>query len=200
MTTTSQHDEILTTLIEFAHSIGFTQVARIAPSEIKVEASLAANCLQPKCPSYGMSASCPPHVGGPAAIRKFINRSRHGLVLRLEVDSASLMGAERPQVFRLLHELTATVENEGRNRGFSFALGFAGGSCKESFCANEEECAKLTETLCRHPTLARQSMSGFGINVGELMKSSDWSATLFSASDPDTKNLSWVAGLVLLGD
>jgi predicted metal-binding protein len=187
-------------LLTFALNSGATQAARIPPEEIQVENRLAANCREPKCPYFGMSASCPPYVGGPAAMRELLARCRHAIVLQVEVDSASLLGEERPQVFRLLHELAAAVENEGRRLGFSLAIGLAGGSCKASFCAEEETCEQITAGVCRHPTAARQSMSGFGINVGALIKSSGWSGKLYSPTEQGYDSLTWVAGLVLLGD
>jgi len=42
-------------------------------------------------------------------------------------------------------------------------------------------------------------MSGFGVNVGELMKAAGWSSNLFKPGINDKEEqLSWVAGLVLL--
>lgn len=198
--TPNEKNQLMENLLAFALETGFSQAAGIAPAEIQVENHLAANCREPRCPNYGMSASCPPHVGGPASMRRYIDTSSHALVLRLEVDSASLLGEERPQAFRLLHELTATVENEGRRLGFSFALGFAGGSCKNCFCHDEKDCAQISSDTCRHPSMARQSMSGFGVNVGALMKTAGFTARLFSSEDQGSENLTWIAALILLGD
>jgi hypothetical protein len=42
-------------------------------------------------------------------------------------------------------------------------------------------------------------MSGYGINVGELMKAAGWSTNLFPSNRNDEgEQLSWVAGLVLV--
>jgi len=84
--------------------------------------------------------------------------------------------------------------------GFTESIGFAGGSCKPSFCHDHLYC-RVTEDggECRHPEHARQAMSGYGVNVGKLMKSAGWSTDLFtSGGDGETEQLSWVAGLVLL--
>lgn len=200
MSTYNQQDsDLLAKLIDFAKSVGVTQAARISPQAVQVESRLAAYCRDPKCPHFGQSMSCPPHVSGPVGFRKLLAQSRHALVLRIEVDSDSLHGENRPEVMRLLHTLTASVESEARRLGFEYAQGFAGGSCKISFCHNYESCAVLAkEGECRFPDQARQSMSGFGVNVGELMKEAGWSNNLFSDENNSKEQLAWVAGLILL--
>jgi predicted metal-binding protein len=189
-------------LIRFATDNGATVAAELSPLEIRVESKLAAYCHKPKCPYFGQSMSCPPNVSGPAGLRKLVLKSNSAIVLRIEIDTESLHGEGRPEVMRLLHEITAAVELEAKRLGFLNACGFAGGSCKKSFCGNHEQCRALTGVDgCRHPDQARPSISGFGVNVGELMKSAGWSSNLFppkSGKNEAGLDLSWVAGLILL--
>lgn len=187
-------------LLEFALEIGATKAVRLLPEQILVENRLAGFCREPKCPNFGLSMSCPPHVSGPNGFRKWIEKSRHALVFRIEVDAASLTGDDRPVVFRLLHEVVAGVEIEAIRMRFTNAQGFAGGSCKQSFCHDHEHCQVLdSKGNCRFPDLARPSMSGFGVNVGELMKSAGWTADLFpQPTKGSPEPLSWIAGLILL--
>ncbi len=195
-----RHDdqEIIDALVNFAVHAGATKARRLPPASVRVEDRLADFCREPKCPYYGQSMSCPPHVSGPAGIRKLLQSCKHALVIRIEIQSASLHGADRPTVMRLLHEITAEVETEAKRHGFSRSIGFAGGSCKESFCAKHPNCRVLAEHgECRHPRHARTSMSGYGVNVGELTKSAGWSNRLFSPDD-EGEQLAWVAGLVLV--
>jgi predicted metal-binding protein len=195
-----RHDdqEIIDALVNFAVHAGATKARRLPPASVRVEDRLANFCREPKCPYHGQSMSCPPHVSGPAGIRKLLQSCKHALVIRIEIQSASLHGADRPTVMRLLHEITAEVETEAKRHGFSGSIGFAGGSCKESFCAKHPNCRVLAEHgECRHPRHARTSMSGYGVNVGELTKSAGWSNRLFSPDDAG-EQLAWVAGLVLV--
>ncbi len=187
-------------LLEFAAYAGATRVKCLSPESVCVEDSLAAFCREPKCPHFGQSMSCPPHVSGPAGFRKLLQLSRHVIVFRIEIQSSSLHGEDRPIVMRLLHEITAAIEIEAKRLGFTESSGFAGGSCKPSFCDDQPNCRVLTEHgECRHPEHARPSMSGYGVNVGELMKSAGWTTNLFTANNSDhEEQLSWVAGLVLL--
>ncbi len=186
-------------LIDFALHIGATKAKRLPPSVISVEDKLAVFCEEPKCSQWGQSMSCPPYIKGPAALREFLQICSHVIVLRIEIQSESLHGEDRPQVMRLLHEITAEVEQKAISLGFSGAKGLAGGSCKPSFCHDQLRCRVIEEEGdCRHPEHARQSMSGYGINVGKLMQAAGWSTNLFVTVDDD--QLSWVAGLVLLAD
>lgn len=192
--------EKIQVLLDFARQQGATRATRLSPQEIRVENKLASYCRTPKCPNFGRSMSCPPHVSGPAGFRKMVQESSHAIVVRIEIDAASLNGEERPQVMRLLHEITAAVEYEAKRIGFTESQGFAGGSCKMSFCPQYDTCRVLAgEGQCRHPDTARPSMSGYGVNVGDLMKTAGWSTDLFPPHDnTGEQQLAWVAGLILL--
>jgi len=187
-------------LLAFAIDAGATKVKRLPPESVRVEDQLAEFCREPKCPHFGLAMSCPPHVSGPEGFRKLLGSSRHAIVIRLEIESSSLHGSDRPEVMRLLHEITAAVEIEAKRLGFPGAAGFAGGSCKPSFCPEYPVCRVIGEHgKCRHPDQARPSMSGYGVNVGELMKAAGWSNTLFTKTgSTGEEQLAWVAGLVLL--
>jgi len=197
---TEASDDKISSLLSFAKSIGATKAAMLNPCEVQVESRLAGFCKSPKCPHFGLSMSCPPHISGPAGMRKHLEKSSYALVIRIEIDSDSLHGEDRPVVMRLLHEISAAVEQEALRLGFAEAYAFAGGSCKMSFCASHEKCAVLSgEGNCRNPEAARPSMSGFGINVGALMQSLGWSTSLFAEKDDSGVSQSaWVAGLILL--
>lgn len=195
------HDKVLIDLLlEFAVHAGATKAKRLPPESVCVENRLADFCREPKCPNYGQSMSCPPHVSGPTGLRKLLRSCKHAIVIRIEIQSSSLHGEDRPEVMRLLHEITAKIETEAKRLGFTESAGFAGGSCKQSFCHDQPNCRVIAEQgECRYPEHARPSMSGFGVNVGELMKSAGWSTNLFKSDSNDKEEqLAWVAGLVLL--
>jgi len=182
-------------LLAHAEQAGASRAAILPVECVQVEEGLAALCRHPRCPFWGLSLSCPPHVVGPDGFRKLLRACREVLVVRLEIQSCSLQGEERPQVFRLLHELVASVELQAREFGFTGAAGFAGGSCKASFCADKTECKALAgRGSCRYQDQARPSLSGHGVNVGALMQAAGWDSTLFSHQG----EMSWLAGLVLL--
>jgi predicted metal-binding protein len=195
-----EDQEKIDALLRFAEHIGATKAKRLPPEGVCVEDRLAEFCRDPKCPHYGQATSCPPYISGPEGFRRLLQSCKHAIVIRIEIQSSSLHGNDRPEVMRLLHEITAEVETEAKGLGFTDPIGFAGGSCKASFCHDQPNCRVITEKgECRHLDHARTSMSGYGVNVGELMKSAGWSTKLFTTNNHDEQDqLAWVAGLVLL--
>ena len=188
-------------LAQEAKRLGATKATIIASKEIQVKDNLAALCNgEYTCPNYGLAASCPPFVGGPVEFRKWQALSEYSITVRIELPTSIMFSDERKGVMQLLHHIVAAVEQKAMETGFKKSKGFAGGSCKELFCDDQENCRVVVEgNTCRHNEIARPSMSGFGIDVIQLMKSSGWPAqkadkTILSDNDAT----SWVAGLILL--
>jgi hypothetical protein len=76
------------------------------------------------------------------------------------VPSEILYSGENRELFQLLHEIAAGIENSAVKMGFSDAQAYAGGSCKRIFCHDHPECRVISEKgSCRNPDYARPSMS-----------------------------------------
>jgi len=189
-------------LIHLAISLGASEAQILSSDEIVVNDQLARKCIEPKCENYGLSYSCPPYVEGPGSFRELIKTHPRALVIRLVIPSSMLLSSEWHDLGRVLHELVAIVELEGRKIGYTRSSGFAGGSCKELFCQDHLNCQRIEENgPCRHPDLARPSMSGFGIDVFQLVESCDWETNLNQEEElPVADQKSWVAGLIMIGD
>lgn len=186
-------------LIALAINNGATGADFIPASDLVVEEKLAEFCRQPRCPNYGLSLSCPPSVEGPTQFKKWCLAAEAALAVKIDVPTAVLRSPERLEVMGLLHEIVAVVERQAAVLGYRESRGFAGGSCKQIFCADHRECLALqTEGKCRNPEMARPSMSGFGVNVAEIMKAAGRSGDTLSDSEMKNEAMSWVAGLVLL--
>ena len=188
-------------LVKIAHTLGASDACLVPSNQLVVEDQLASKCHDPGCPNYGLSYSCPPYVKGPGHFRDLLLDHPFALILRLIVPAASLLSWERVEVGRVLHEIVAQLESEALGMGFSKANAFAGDSCKVLFCDQHLSCRRVDGTgPCRHPNLARPSMSGYGVDVFKMIQSAGWETNLKQdpASGP-TDQLSWVAGLVLLG-
>lgn len=188
-------------LTQEAKRLGATSSACILSKEIQVKENLAALCNgEYPCPNYGLAASCPPYVEGPVEFRKWQAQSEYSITVKIELPTSVMFSDERNGVMQLLHHIVATVEQKAIELGFKKSKGFAGGSCKELFCEDQEKCCVVAENKsCRHIEFARPSMSGFGIDVTQLMLSSGWSAQ--KAENKNLSNmdsLSWVAGLIML--
>jgi predicted metal-binding protein len=188
-------------LAQEAVALGASASAIVLSRDIRVEDKLAALCNgEYTCPNYGLAASCPPHVAGPVQFRKWQENSRYSIVVKIELPSSVMFSDERNGVMQLLHQIVATIEQRAVSMGFAESKAFAGGSCKSLFCEDQKNCSVVTEKKpCRNPESARPSMSGFGIDVIQLMKSSGWSAEKADASNskaPD--DTTWVSGLILI--
>jgi predicted metal-binding protein len=188
-------------LVQMAISMGASDARAIASSSISVKNSLAKLCVKPRCANYGLSPSCPPHVAGPSGFRQLQEMLQHAIVVRLVVPVSVLLSFERLELGRFLHELVAGVEQQAILAGYSDSRAFAGGSCKKIFCSDHLECRRLSEQgECRHPEYARPSMSGFGVDVFELIKTCGWPANSVSReTGSDADSMSWVAGLIMIG-
>ena len=189
-------------LIHLAISLGASEAHILSSDKIIVNDQLARKCIEPKCENYGLSYSCPPYVEGPAPFRELIKTHPRALVIRLVIPSSMLLSWEWLNLGRVLHELVATVELEARKIGYAKSSGFAGGSCKELFCQDHLSCQRIEGNgPCRHPDLARPSMSGYGIDVFLLVKSCGWETNLNQEDGlPVSDQLSWVAGLIMIGE
>ncbi|MGD9973500.1 MAG: DUF2284 domain-containing protein [Desulfatirhabdiaceae bacterium] len=190
-----------TPFIQTAIKLGASSSAILLSKNIGVKDSLAALCNGDyTCPNYGLGASCPPNVEGPAEFRKWQALSQYSIIVKIELLSSIMFSNERKDVMRLLHQIVAGVEQKAIETGFEKSKAFAGGSCKDLFCDDQENCCVLSENIpCRHIESARPSMSGFGIDVTQLMTSCGWSGQIAKKSDAfDNESTSWVVGLILL--
>lgn len=192
--------EKLERLVQTALDLGATD-ARIMPADrIVVDEKLAEKCRNPKCMNYGLSKSCPPNVAGPKAFKKQLETFIRAVVFKIEVPSEILYSTQNLELFQLLHETAAGVEQAAAEMGFTRATGYAGNSCKMIFCDDHLECRALHgDGQCRNPGRARPSMSGFGVHVGKLYEAAGWPAKHPTLETPNGQfKMASICGLVLI--
>ena len=188
-------------LIETATQLGASEARGMFSKDIRAVNDFAVLCERPhKCPNFGRSLSCPPHVAGPEGFKQLQALSEYAVVIKIELPVEVLLSDQRWEVSQLLHEIVAAVEQEAIQMGYPDSRAFAGGSCKQIFCREHEVCRVISEQGdCRHPESARPSMSGFGIDVVNMMKSAGCRINNSKDTDSTKKDgMSWIAGLVLL--
>jgi predicted metal-binding protein len=190
----------LKALIQDAQKAGASEAKIISTKEIVVDDNLADMCRKPRCENYGLSKSCPPHVSGPSAFKKKLEKFHRAIFFKIDIPSDVLYSSERRDFFQLLHEIAANIETSAVEMGFVRAQAYAGGSCKKIFCRDHAECLALSEGgKCRNPRYARPSMSGFGINVAKLFKTVGWKMNWTSHdTNSDATQMANVSGLVLI--
>lgn len=193
-------DDVMRRLIRLSLGRGASQAAIIHTRDIVVNDRLAALCRRPECEVYGLAASCPPHVGGPSEFRSLLEEVDRAVVFKIDVPTSILLTEERLPVYRQLHEIAAAIERAAFDQGCPAARAFAGGSCKQIFCRDVEQCPVVTEAgRCRHPDHARPSMSGYGIDVSRLMTAAGWSMRRITRdTSPEAVPMGALTGLVLI--
>jgi predicted metal-binding protein len=200
MNQTETHESRMASLLELATCSGATDARVISTGDILIEDRLADICKETRCESYGRSKSCPPYVAGPSMFREWIKTIDHAIVLKIDVPLEMLL-SEREDIMRLLHEIVATVELAAIRLGYANSKAFAGGSCKQFFCPSHADCRVVTgKGDCRNPQRARPSMSGFGVNVPEMMKTAGWTGDEDKSGSHKERSLTGtVSGLILIG-
>ncbi len=193
----AEHSE---NLLQYAIDSGASKAKILSASDITIEDSLADMCLEPKCENYGLSKSCPPNVSGPSGFRVKLKECKQALFFKIDVPADLLFSSDRREIFQLLHEIASGIELTAVSLGYRKSKAFAGGSCKTIFCYDFAECNVLSKNRkCRHSSSARQSMSGFGINVSKLMEKAGWPVKKATAEDNQIEDkMSHVCGLVLI--
>lgn len=193
-------DGVLKELVESACRFGASDATVVSASDISVEEALAYLCRDPQCENYGLSAGCPPNVSGPTGFRKLLKTVEQVVVFKIDVPWEILLSSERRDIFRLLHEVAANIEQAAVERGYPDSKAFAGGSCKQIFCHHHPHCRVLENgEPCRNSRIARPSMSGFGINVSKLMKAAGWTLNWTArVGHGNTTSMGTVCGLVVV--
>lgn len=129
--------------IALAISLGAGAATVVDAEDILVEDDLANLCREARCPNYGLSPTCPPHVEGPEWLRRYIKKTSFALVLEIEASQENTYPDRRREIGQLLHFIVVQLEMTAREKGFPDARGFAGGSCKNLFCYDHAHCRVL---------------------------------------------------------
>lgn len=162
-------------LIKTALDQGASAAVIMNAADIPISSDLAGLCHKPRCENYGLSLSCPPHVGGPAEMTRLTREMDKVLVFKLDVPAEILLSSDRSELGGLVHMIAAEVEKTALEIGAESARGFAGGSCRKLFCRQERDCNVVDAGGdCRHPETARPSISGFGVHAAELAAAAGW--------------------------
>lgn len=193
-------DERIPELLAFARALGVSDAKLLGVDRITVQDHFRRQCEEPRCPNYSTSINCPPHSITPGRFRDHIKGFIHVLAFKFDMPMEAVQSEKRSEASLLLHETTATIENQAKSLGFERASGYSSGGCKKTFCYEHADCAALQEGgRCRHPDKARPSLSGMGVNWHELSKSLGWMMQKNESGrlNPGVKTV-LMAGLVFL--
>lgn len=184
-----------------AVEMGATAAGVVPASKITVEQRLADMCESPPCPGFGSSVNCPPYVMSVIAFIEEKKKYSSVLAFKIDVPQRVLLTEDRYPISRKIHQISAAIEKEAAGKHHIPAMGLGAGSCKPLFCGERSVCPALVEkAACRHPDMARPSISGFGIHVFELAESLKWPVRkILRDTKPDPDEMGMLMGLVFLG-
>jgi predicted metal-binding protein len=175
-------------LLEEAKKLGALEAKIIHPNKVVVEDRVLLKC-KAGCDSYGRKFVCPPFTPTPDEFRKMLKEYESVLIVKFPADAEAEEDVGRNLLKNLLAPGTLPnlrdqtkkfwdvwsgdkrrillamleLEKAAFNRGYTLAFALTAGSC--ALC---EKCN--IEGSCTHPTMARYSEHGLGVNVKKTLK------------------------------
>lgn len=169
-----RQNDAYSAVIQFAKSLGVSDVRLMAAEEIVTEDHFRTFCEKPECRNFNKTIHCPPHSLLPAQFRSLVGEYVYALVFKFDLPQV-INNEERQETGFLLHDTTVSIEEYAIAQGFKRARGNSAGSCLRTYCREYETCVALEdESACRFPDKARSSLSGLGVNFNELTKHLGW--------------------------
>ena len=170
---------------KMAIKIGATEAKVITSQMVFIDERVRAKCRYPVCKGYGTSINCPPFTPNIDEVRALIKRYAYGIFFKIEYPSElaveskdkgkdSTRKLSQNRFANTRNEIIAKIEAESFYDGYYFALGYGGGTCKYTYCA-DTKCSALTPgEHCKSPLKARPSMEAMGMDVFGMAASAGW--------------------------
>jgi predicted metal-binding protein len=187
-----------------ALELGASRAKIVPASEIPVDERVTLKCQIPRCFGYGVGAHCPPHTLRPAELRALLEGYAWAVLFTLDVPSEVIVRdkatiKERVAVYQLVYKIVTEVESMAFYDGHYLAFGFGAGSCRHTFCGQEETCRAMQGERCRVALRARPSMEAVGIDVYKMVASAGWDIyPIGSAAKPVDVPKGTLAGIVIV--
>jgi predicted metal-binding protein len=187
-----------------ALEMGATQAKLIPVQEIPVDDRVPLKCQIPRCFGYGAGAHCPPHTLKPAELREALQHYQWAVLFIKEVppevivrDKATIK--ERVAAYQEVFKIVSELESMAFYDGHYLAFGLGAGSCRHTFCGQQEDCQALEGKRCRFSLLARPSMEAVGIDVYKMVAGAGWDIyPIGSGAKPGNIPKGTLAGIVIV--
>lgn len=189
---------------EKALELGATNARIIRAEEILVDERVTVKCQIPRCFGYGVSAHCPPHTMKPAELKELLKKYHWAVFFTRDVpaevivrDKATIK--ERVAAYQEVFKIVSEIESMAFYDGHYLAFGFAAGSCRHTFCGQQENCQAMEGKRCRFSLLARPSMEAVGIDVYKMVAATDWDIyPIGSGAKPEDMPKGVLAGIIIV--
>lgn len=189
---------------ELALKLGATQAKIVKVEEIPVDERVTLKCQIPRCFGYGVSAHCPPNTMKPAELRGLLKQYHWAVFFIKEVppevivrDKATIK--ERVAAYQEIYKIVNELESTAFYDGHYLAFGFAAGSCRHTFCGQQESCLAMEGKKCRFSLKSRPSMEAVGIDVYKMAARAGWDIyPIGSGARPEDMPKGTLAGIVIV--
>jgi predicted metal-binding protein len=187
-----------------ALELGAAKAKVVQASDIPVDERVTLKCQIPRCFGYGVGAHCPPHTLKPAELRDLLQKYSWAVLFTLEVPSEVIVRdkatiKERVAAYQLVFKIVTELESMAFYDGHYLAFGFGAGSCRHTFCGQEETCRAMQGDRCRVALRARPSMEAVGIDVYKMVASAGWDIyPIGSGAKPRDIPKGTLAGIVIV--
>jgi predicted metal-binding protein len=190
--------------VQKALEMGATHAAVVEASDIPVDERVTLKCRIPRCFGYGAGAHCPPNTLPPAELRELLKKYHWAVLFALDVaptvivrDRATIK--ERVAAYQKIYKLVSEVESMAFYDGHYLAFGFGAGSCRHTFCGEQENCQAMEGKRCRFSLISRPSMEAVGIDVYQLVARQGWDIyPIGSGAKPEDMPKGTLAGIVIV--
>jgi predicted metal-binding protein len=187
-----------------ALELGATKAMVVATEDIPVDERVTLKCQIPRCFGYGAGAHCPPNTLKPAELRDILKGYRWAVFFIKDVppevivrDKATIK--ERVAAYQEVYKIVNEVESMAFYDGHYLAFGFAAGSCRHTFCSQQETCQAMEGKKCRFSLRSRPSMEAVGIDVYHMVAKAGWDIyPIGSDAKPEDTPKGTLAGIVIV--
>jgi predicted metal-binding protein len=162
-----------------ALELGATKAKIVPVQDIVVDDRVPLKCQIPRCFGYGAGAHCPPNTLKPQELRDILKLYEWAILFIKEVppevivrDKATIK--ERVAAYQAMFKIVSELESMAFYDGHYLAFGFGAGSCRHTFCGQQDSCQAMEGKRCRFSLLARPSMEAVGMDVYKMVTQAGW--------------------------
>jgi len=187
-----------------ALELGASRSTIVGADEIPVDERIVVKCQISRCFGYGTSVHCPPNTMKPSELRDILKGYQWAVFFILDVlpevivrDRATIK--EREAAYQIIFNIVNEIESMAFYDGHYLAFGFAAGSCRHTFCSQQESCQAMEGKRCRISLRSRPSMEAVGIDVYKMAAALEWDIyPIGSSAKPEDIPKGTLAGIVII--
>jgi predicted metal-binding protein len=171
---------------------GADEAKIVRTQDIPQDPRVILKCFFPKCPAYGRSGSCPPHVSGDfQKAKENLKAYEWSIVYRVNIHAEGLRYITSPSqieairskeyfhaqgsLLRYVYGMGDLVEQAAFYDGHYFVINCHFGPCLVEYCEKFRDCQEIKTGICRFPYKAKPSVEQFFcIDFLKLAVQLDW--------------------------